>query len=115
MGTWGSKTFENDTAIDELGQAVDGLQGRLSEDMDNLDDGILERPALALVAMLRALAATIQAAKEMIDHAQVVSWSDRYLTWMDENKQEFGATEEFFARYRANAAEEFASLRRALE
>jgi hypothetical protein len=36
------------------------------------------------------------------------------MAWMDESKPEFGATEEFFARFRANAASEFERLLAAL-
>lgn len=110
MGTWGSKTFENDTALDELGDTVEGLLERLSADLDEIDDGLLERPTIALISILRCLAAEFPAAKDMIEAEQVASWRDRYLAWMDANKEEFGATEKFLSKYRANAASEFESL-----
>lgn len=58
MGSWGSKIFESDTASESISRVVTALTRELEDDLNSLNDGILERPGPACVAMLNALAGT---------------------------------------------------------
>lgn len=110
MGTWGYRTFENDTALDAVGDVVDQLRQSVIDDLASLDDGVLERPVVGIVACLRALAVALEPAKDALEPGEVAEWQDRYLSWLDASQHDLGADPEFFAAYRANAKMEFDDL-----
>lgn len=57
MGNWGIGTFDNDGACDTLGHVVHDLAKNVEDDLGKLNRrASLERPLLALVAVLAALA-----------------------------------------------------------
>src|SRR5262249_38617410 len=114
MGTWGTGTFENDTAADFRDRVLDELRRLIDADLDKSDsDGVLERPTLATVACLRAIMAAMLEpvyAREYLARDQAERWRRRYLDWFDKNSPRFGAGESVVSELRTNAEREFDRL-----
>ncbi|HVX14148.1 MAG TPA: DUF4259 domain-containing protein [Pirellulales bacterium] len=112
MGTWGSGTFENDTALDALGDLVDRLERQITRSLKAADrDGEYERPIIALVACLRALAAAFEEVRPWLRRSEVEAWQATYFAWFDRTSPKMGAEPEFVNALRANDNDEFEKLK----
>jgi hypothetical protein len=75
--------------------------------------GILERPVLAAIAVLRVIIGTLvpaDAARSIISADEVQAWQSRYLAWFDKNSGHFEADSTAVRDMRENAVREFNEL-----
>ena len=89
MGCWGSRVFQNDTALDTLGNVIDYLRKVINRDLRSAGtksgSATLERPVAAAVAILAALATEIPSARRCFTKGEVRQWEQAYFQWFDRN------------------------------
>ena len=87
MGSWGSEVFQNDVALDLVGDVVDFVADLIERDLDDMETepgrNTLVRPILAGVAILSVVLAGIRSARHCLETSRVSVWRDRYLGWFD--------------------------------
>jgi hypothetical protein len=112
MGTWGAGNFENDYALDYLGELMDQLVSTVEEcfeeeDGADLDEGGEERlmPSVAIMTLL---------SREFGAHppkAEVVArWKKRYLKIYDDQIDGLDPSDDFKSDRRKTIEETFDSL-----
>jgi predicted DNA-binding WGR domain protein len=110
MGTWDSGNFDNDQALDFLGELMDQLSGRIGEwfgsDSPDLADGEGEViPALAVIQLLTQNCGAAPPKPE-----QLAAWKKRYLAIFDEQIQEYGGEPKFITARRQTIVNTFTGL-----
>jgi hypothetical protein len=86
MGSWGAEIFESDTALDFLGDIIDQIEKAIDRDLEAArTDTTIERPVMAAVAILRALAQNFKSAAICIHRKKVQAWREEYFRWFDAN------------------------------
>lgn len=115
MGSWGAGIFENDTALDYLGNLVQRLKRDLEEDVSSLHDGVLERPAGVIVAILRCLAGCSSSAASIVDARDVKRWREAYLSWLKEVELSESFGRDHWKQYSEVLSKEFDDLSRKIE
>jgi len=110
MGAWGSGTFENDSCCDAIGHIVDDIVRVVEVDLKSLRrPASLERPCLAAVAALSALAKEIPYVRFCLSQDDVRRWKDTFLSWLAQQRSLLG--DDYLEWYR-NSRREFNVLLR---
>ncbi len=110
MGAWGTGIFENDSALDFLGDIERSMIDRIRVDLDTLDNGYLDRVTPATISILLAMAHHIPPTRLHLDPAELKEFRQRYLQWFDANAHEYGGEDAVLNEMRAKAASEFDAL-----
>ncbi len=117
MGSWGNRIFENDTALDQLGDVFDYLKVVIERDLKEAQTksgrGDLLRPTPAAVAILAALAQRLPSARACLPRSEVDKWEREYFKWFDETFASAVSVDQMRA-YRRNIKSEFRKLRKLL-
>lgn len=114
MGAWGSGVFENDTALDYLGNLVDKLVLDLEADLARLDDGILERPFGSCIAILSILAKSTGLGIEYIPLVKIDEWKVTIRNWIASVAESESADRNAWVSYGATLQAELDALREAI-
>jgi hypothetical protein len=113
MGSWGPQIFDSDTALDYLGELIDSIEQTIEADLDSMRTKrgrqVIERPTLAALAALSALAKALPPAARRVSRSKVQSWRRAYLAWFD---VEMPTASKNWHTERRIASLEFSRLRR---
>ena len=113
MGAWGSDIFQDDTALDFVGDLAHSLVQMLHDHLGAsrfLEDRIIGPDVSAALACLRALALGIDSTRTCLSRSEVDLWRDNYLKWFDKHGAIEWRTAEDAAEYRQNVEREFQQL-----
>lgn len=110
MGTWGTEVFENDTALDYLGDTVLRVIDDIRTDLATLDNGDLARVTPAAASVLVGIALHIPNARCCLTKQQMSAFRDTYLQWFDTNMHESGADADVLSAMRDSIEKVFIQL-----
>jgi predicted DNA-binding WGR domain protein len=110
MGTWDTGIFDNDEALDYVGELIDSLASTINEfcgaDEPDLSDG--EGRVVPSLAIIQLLSEHCGAAPPKAE--QIEAWRKRYLKVYDEQIDDFEPAEGFKSARRETIARAFRNL-----
>lgn len=110
MGTWGTEVFDNDTALDYLGNVVQRIIDDIREDLATLDNGDLARVTPAAASLLVGIALQLPDARFSLSKQLMNSFRSTYLQWFDANMHATGADAQVLCAYRDSVDRVFIHL-----
>jgi Domain of unknown function (DUF4259) len=113
MSAWGSKIFQDDTALDFLGDLSGALEQILHDHLGKSKfriDREIGPDVVAALACLRALAVGIDSLRCNLSRSEVNLWRVNYLRWYDKHGAKGWVTSKHAATYRRNVEREFEKL-----
>jgi hypothetical protein len=113
VGSWGHEIFECDAEQDAVAEIAQQLIFSLEEDLEAAaEDGVLERPTLAYLALLQAIFKSIPVARVNVSAPKVRRWREAYLAWLHSTAREENPPEEWLQAREKHARREFRKLAR---
>lgn len=112
MGRWGSGNFDDDGALDYLGELTDALEARIEEVLSDPDRAALDEEGEAVVVP------TVQILSVLCEHCKaspskpetVAEWKSRYLAVFDDEAPDYYSSPQFRAERRQVIASTFDRL-----
>lgn len=110
MGTWDTGIFDNDDALDFVGEIVDDLQGRVASWFEQEEPDIVEGEGLVppIIYIMHLLSSNCGAAPPKSD--LISKWKTRYLKVFDEQIEDLEAEEGFIGSRRETISRTFKQL-----